>query len=300
MDEPLPCTEVVAAVMQVHPVSMPRQGYVAVMRIHARRGEHMGPVDGHALRLVNGRGIAMVDMRVVFQVEANRSVVIDANHHALCADLFDDTKRTVLDPKPTLVAEEHDPVAAGEVSWAAFDSHLHFVAEIAGSAHALARGLVERAHLVVCVGEDDPACLWMRLPVAIPALDEFTSRLIARCSLMHHALRVVGADRSADPAGCQIARGVALPVFALPAHLSNLDAAMTLVNRAECSTGFDRLQLLRIADEDDFCANVGGMGEHALQLARADHAGLIDHQDIARGEQIAALSPTVFHTGDGA
>ena len=81
----------------------------------------------------------------------------------------------------------------------------------------------------------------MRLPVAIPPLDEFTSRFVARCSLMHHALRVVGADRSTDPAGCQIARGIALPVLALPAHLADFDAAMTIMNRAECSAGFDRL-----------------------------------------------------------
>jgi hypothetical protein len=60
------------------------------------------------------------------------------------------------------------------------------------------------------------------------------------------------------------------------------------------------LQLLRIADQDHFGAGVGGMGQHALQLARADHARLVDHQNIARGKHVTVLFPTVFHAGDGA
>ena len=41
-------------------------------------------------------------------------------------------------------------------------------------------------------------------------------------------------------------------------------------------------------------------GQHALHLARADHAGLVDHQHVARGEKVAALRPAMFHAGDGA
>ena len=62
---------------------------------------------------------------------------------------------------------------------AALDRHTHLLAEIAGRPHPLARGLVERAHLVVGVGEDDPAAVWRRLPVAIPALDQIAARLLA-------------------------------------------------------------------------------------------------------------------------
>ena len=110
----------------------------------------------------------------------------------------------------------------------------------------------------------------------------------------------VGFKRMAGSAGCQIARGVALPVLPLAAHLADFDAAMTLVDRTEGRAGFNGLQLLRIADQHHLCAGLCDMGQHALQLACADHAGLIDHQNIVRREQVAALLPAMFHAGDGA
>jgi hypothetical protein len=42
------------------------------------------------------------------------------------------------------------------------------------------------------------------------------------------------------------------------------------------------------------------MGQHALHLARADHARFVDHQHVARGEQFAALAPLMLKAGDGA
>lgn len=66
---------------------------------------------------------------------------------------------------------------------------------------------------------------------------------------MDHALRLIGVDRCADPAGCQIAGGTTLPVLALLAHLADFDAAVTFVDRTERSTRLDRLQLLWIADQ---------------------------------------------------
>ena len=42
------------------------------------------------------------------------------------------------------------------------------------------------------------------------------------------------------------------------------------------------------------------MRQDALQLPRADHASLVDHQNIARGECVAALLPAMLHAGDGA
>jgi hypothetical protein len=42
------------------------------------------------------------------------------------------------------------------------------------------------------------------------------------------------------------------------------------------------------------------MGQHALELARAHHARLVDDQDIARGEGITALFLAMLHAGNGA
>src|SRR4029079_19428130 len=137
-------------------------------------------------------------------------------------------------------------------------------------------------------------------PVAVPAVDQIAARLLARSGLMHHAVIVIGLDGSAGPAGRQIARSVALPVLPLTAHRADFNAAVTLMDRPERRARFYCLQLFWIADQHDLGAGVGSMGQHALQLPRADHTGLVDHQNIAHAEHVAALSPAMLHAGDGA
>src|SRR3546814_18440164 len=75
---------------------------------------------------------------------------------------------------------------------------------------------------------------------------------------------------------------------------------MMFMDRAERRARFDRLQLLRIADQHDLRARVGGMGEDAFHLACADHPRLIDDEAIARTEQIAPLRPAMFEARGGA
>ena len=164
---------------------------------------------------------------------------------------------------------------------AALDRQTHVLAQIAGGSHPLARGLIEGAHLVVGMGEDDAAAVRRGLPVAVPAVDQIVARLLACLGLMHHAVGAIGIQRFAGPAGRQIARGVALPVLALTANLADFRAAMALMDRAERRAGLDGLQLPDIADQHDLRAGFCGMRQHALQLARADHARLVDHQNIA-------------------
>ena len=73
------------------------------------------------------------------------------------ADLFDGPERAVLDAKAAFVLQEHDAIPAGEVSRAALDRHTHLIAQIAGGPHPHPRRLVQRPHLVIGMGEDDPA-----------------------------------------------------------------------------------------------------------------------------------------------
>ena len=190
--EPVPIGKIVAAIMQVHAVAVPRQGDIAAMGVHAGRRQHMGAVHRHALRLVDGRGIAVVDPVVVLEVEAHGSTIVGLHGHGLRADLLDGPERAVLHAKATFVLQEHDAVPAGEVSRAAFDRETHLIAQIAGGPHPLARHLVECAYLVVRVREDDPAALWRCLPVAVPAVDQIVARFSRVCGLMHHAM---GVDR---------------------------------------------------------------------------------------------------------
>src|SRR3546814_4129475 len=83
------------------------------------------PIDRHALRFMDGRRIAMIDMGIVFQVERDRSTVVEPDRHMLWRNPLDLTQRAVLHPKPALVLEEHDAVAAGELPRAPLGLHLH-------------------------------------------------------------------------------------------------------------------------------------------------------------------------------
>jgi hypothetical protein len=104
------------------------------------------------------------------------------------------------------------------------------------------------------VGEDDPAALRRCLPVAVPALDQIAARLLAGLGFMHHAVGAVGCERRAGSALGEIARGVALPVFTLAAHLADFRTTMALMDRAEGRAGLYCLQLLDVADQDDLGA----------------------------------------------
>ena len=269
------------------------------MGVHARCRQNMGAIDRHALRLVDGRGIAVVDPVVVLEVERDIPPVIGAHRHGLRADLFDGPERAVPDAKPAFVLQEHDAIPAGEAARAPLDRQTNLLAQITGRSHPLARGLIEGAHLVVGMGEDDAAMVRGGLPVAVPAVDQIVARLLA-CTPPHapcHGCHRHGSlrrscrspDRAWHPAASPRAGGAP----------RRFPPAVTLMDGSEGRTGLDGLQLPGIADQHDFCAGFRGMGQHALQLARADHARLVDHQNVAGGQQVAALLPAMLHAGDG-
>jgi hypothetical protein len=109
----------------------------------------MGAVHRHALRLVDGRGIAMVDMVVILEVEAHGSAIVGAHGHGPRAHLFDGRERAVLHAKASFVLQEHDAIPARKVAVAALDLHAHLIAQITGGPHPFARRLVQRPHLVI-------------------------------------------------------------------------------------------------------------------------------------------------------
>jgi hypothetical protein len=57
---------------------------------------------------------------------------------------------------------------------------------------------------------------------------------------------------------------------------------------AEPAAGVDRRQLPVVADQDHLGLGLVGVLEQAVELAAADHAGLIDHQDGASVQLVAA------------
>jgi hypothetical protein len=99
----------------------------------------------------------MVDPVIIPEVEANGSAIVGLHRHGLRADMFDGSQRAVLYAEPALVLQEHDAIPAGEAALAALDREAHLIPQITRSPHPLPRGLIEGAHLVVGVCEDDPA-----------------------------------------------------------------------------------------------------------------------------------------------
>ena len=176
---------------------------------------------------------------------------------------------------------------------AALDLDRDIVAKIARRAHCSARHLIERAYLVIGVGEVNARIARACSTNTILAIDKFCARGFARCGSVHHTRFMIGPDRLAGAACGKPARYLALPAFVLAPHLADLDAAVPLVDRPERRAGFDRLQLLRIADLYDLGACVVGVRRHALHLPRTDHPGFVDDEHIARGQQVAPLRPCV-------
>lgn len=107
------------------------------------------------------------------------------------ADLLDGPERAVLHAKTALVLQKHDAIPTGEAVLAAFDRQAHVIAQIAGVPHPLARCLIERAHLLVGVGENDAAFIGRRLPFAVPAVYQVAARLLACFGGMDHAVIVI-------------------------------------------------------------------------------------------------------------
>src|SRR3546814_18482299 len=72
---------------------------------------------------------------------------------------------------------------------------------------------------------------------------------------------------------------------------------MRLAKQPDRRARLDRLQLLRVTDQDHLRAGVSGFAQHPLELARADHAGLVDDQHVTRCQAIAVPRPAMFDAG---
>lgn len=114
--------------MKLHVVAMSRQADIGAVPVHAGGGEDMGAIDRHALRFVDRRRIAMIDMRIILRVERDPAPVIKADAHAFGRYLLDRPQRAVLHTEPALVAKEHDAVAGRKLALAALGLHHHVLA----------------------------------------------------------------------------------------------------------------------------------------------------------------------------
>ncbi len=291
--------EVVSAVVQLNAAPMPRQGDVGAVTIHPWRRQHVRAIDGDALALVDRRRIAVIDLGVILEVEGDAAAAVEPHGHPRGRDLLDLAQHAVLHPQPAIVLQEHQPVAGRELARGALSLDGHVLAQRASLAQPAPRRQIEIAHLVIGVGEDDPALIRLGDALAVPALDQILAGLVAGVGDMDHSARLIGGERLAGAAGGQMPCSVALPVFMLATNLGDLDMGMPLGDRAERRARLDRLQLLGIADQDHLGASPLGRRQQPLHLARADHSGLVDHQDVARRQQFTPLRPLMLQAGDG-
>lgn len=61
--------KIIAAILNLHPVTVPHETDIGRMPIHPRRSQSERLIDRHALRFVECRGIAVVNIGLVFEVE---------------------------------------------------------------------------------------------------------------------------------------------------------------------------------------------------------------------------------------
>jgi len=270
------------------------------MAVHTRCGEHMGATHRHPLSLVDRGGVAMIDVGIVLGVEGDFAAIVGAHGHALGTGHCDRAECPVLHPKPAFVAQEDNAVTRCKLPFAACRLDRGIGTQCASRTHLFARHVVQFAHLVIGVREDDPVIAGAGLPFLLPAFDQHRPCIRARVSDMDHAAFLVGADRFACATRSKLPGGILLPCRKLAANLADLDAAVALVDRPEGRACFDSLELLLVANQDNFRTGLGGMGKHALHLPRADHARFVDHEHVAVGELLASLAPLMLEAGDGA
>src|SRR3546814_8782191 len=119
----------------------------------------------------------MIEVAIVFDVERDTAPVVGTHRHVAFADTFDRPKRAVLDLQAALIAQEHDAVAGCKTPVSAPGLDANIAAQFARRVHPLACHIVKLTHLGIGVGEDNPAGIGVRLPVAIPAIDRKSTRL---------------------------------------------------------------------------------------------------------------------------
>src|SRR3546814_7833093 len=108
---------------------MPAERDIGAVRIEPWGSENMGSVYRHALCLVDGGRIAMVDIGIGFEVDRDTPAVVEPHFEPVARRLFDRAKRAVLHAQFTLVAQEENAIALGKLAEAALGPHAHFRSE---------------------------------------------------------------------------------------------------------------------------------------------------------------------------
>jgi hypothetical protein len=117
--------------------------------VEAWCGQDMDPVDRHALRLVNRRGVAVIEVSIVLEVECDGAAGIKPHRHAGSIHGLKDAQGTVLDAEAAVILEEQDTVAGRKLPLSALDMDRNVFAQRACFAQ-LAAGKIRESGYVRC------------------------------------------------------------------------------------------------------------------------------------------------------
>ena len=280
---------------------MTRECDIGRVAVVVRGREHVRPIDGGSLRLVDGRGIAVIEVTVEASIDRDGIVGGIEPHlkHAVLQAL-DRSERAVLDAERALVAQEIQAIADREFFRPELGLNHLGAAELAVLQPPGSRERVELAHIGARVREYQTAALGRLLAVGRPTGQQRRARGLAVRRLHHGPLTLVSRERKRRVASGELQSRVPLPPLRLASHFSELGDAALGEDAAEGSAGLDGLELLGVADQDNFRFRLVRYLEHPGELPCADHAGLIDHEHIASRELFALARPGVLEARKGA
>src|SRR3546814_10619415 len=124
-------------------VAVTAERHIGAMRVEPGRREDMAAIDRHALRLVDRRGIAMIDMGIEFEIDVDAFAIVEPNRQPLGACPFDRSERAILDPHRFLVAQEKNAVLSCKFARSALGLDRDARAERALRTQAFARRIIE-------------------------------------------------------------------------------------------------------------------------------------------------------------
>ena len=295
-------------------LAVPAERDVGRVPVHApvRQDEH--GVRRHPLRLVDGRGVAVIRVLQVLPGELDLHLApVEEGVHVVLVGCGDGPEAGLRQPGRLVRLREHDPVADAEVARREGDVKRPVVAaDPAADGSVVAHGpgidraarqrlrpdrVVQRVDVAVRVGDADARALGPVLHVAGMRPCRRRDGIGPDLALeAERALVLVVADRMLDvrAAEREAAGGLGVEPVRLAHHVVD-DGDVPLPRRAfrDRPSGHvgDGLQLVRVADGDELAAH----REDALLDARPgsgpDHAGLVHDEDEAALLRHVALLP---------
>lgn len=107
-------------VIEIHPqlIPMPGHGDIGEELVHAARGEDVGAVDGRALRLVDGDGVAVVEAGVALWVKGGAAgvvgIAVETDGESVRCRRLDGAQQFILHAELFVIAGEDQAIAGGE------------------------------------------------------------------------------------------------------------------------------------------------------------------------------------------